>query len=148
MPPAKLGINLQTLVIFLINLRFPHLFLLTSLLMGVVWSLQAYTIVWALAVVEENEALNLLQSLLIRLKTSVLTIYALILDDAVHALCKGIVGRFVVLRHRDLYAVFLQFLHIQVAAVLDATVRVVDESREVTSASLFYGHAEGFESEY
>ena len=105
MPPAKLGINLQTLVIFLINLRFPHLFLLTSLLMGVVWSLQAYTIVWALAVVEENEALNLLQSLLIRLKTSVLTIYALILDDAVHALCKGIVGGLVVLRHRDLYLV-------------------------------------------
>ena len=49
--------------------------------------------------VEEDEALYLLQGLLIRLKTPVLTIYALTLDDAVHTLCKGIVGGFVVLRH-------------------------------------------------
>ena len=147
MPPAKLGINLQTLVIFLINLRFPHLFLLTGLLMSIVWSLQSDAVVRALAVVEEDEALYLLQSLLIRLKTPVLTIYALTLDDAVHTLCKGIVGGFVVLRHRDLYAVLLQFLHIEVAAVLDAAVRVVDESGEVTSTCLFYGHAEGSESE-
>ena len=34
MPSAKLGIILQTLFIFLINLRFPHPSLLTSLLMG------------------------------------------------------------------------------------------------------------------
>ena len=147
MPPAKLGINLQTLVIFLINLRFPHLFLFTCLLMGVVRSLQSDAVVRALAIVKEDEALNLLQGLLIRLKTSVLTIYTLTLDDAVHTLCKGIVGGFVVLRHRDLYAMFLQFLHIEVAAVLDAAVRVVDESGEVTSSGLFDGHAEGFESE-
>ena len=147
MPPAKLGINLQTLVIFLINLRFPHLFLFTCLLMGVVRSLQSDAVVRALAVVEEYEPLYLLQRLLVRVETPVLTICALTLDDAVHALCKGIVGGFVVLRHRDLYTMFLQFLHIEVAAVLDAAVRVVDESREVTFTSLFDGHAEGFECE-
>ena len=64
MPPAKLGINLQTLVIFLINLRFPHLFLFTCLLMGVVRSLQSDAVVRASAVVEENEAFYLLQGLL------------------------------------------------------------------------------------
>ena len=90
MPPAKLGINLQTLVIFLINLRFPHLFLLTGLLMSIVWSLQSDAVVRALAVVEEDEALYLLQGLLIRLKTPVLTIYALTLDDAVHTLCRAL----------------------------------------------------------
>ena len=122
MPPAKLGINLQTLVIFLINLRFPHLFLLTSLLMGVVWSLQADAVVRTLAVVEVDKPPNLLQGLLKRLKTPVLTVYALALDDAVHALSKGIVGRLIVLRHRDLYPVLLQLFHIEVAAVLDAAV--------------------------
>ena len=147
MPPAKLGINLQTLVIFLINLRFPHLFLFTCLLMDSVRCLQSDAVVRALAVVEEYEPLYLLQRLLVRVETPVLTICALTLDDAVHALCKGIVGGFVVLRHRDLYAMFLQFLHIEVAAVLDAAVRVVDESGEVTSSGLFDGHAEGFESE-
>ena len=34
MPLAKLRINLQTLAVFLIILRFPHLFLIASLLMG------------------------------------------------------------------------------------------------------------------
>ena len=147
MPPAKLGINLQTLVIFLINLRFPHLFLFTCLLMDSVRCLQSDAVVRALAVVEEYEPLYLLQRLLVRVETPVLTICALTLDDAVHALCKGIVGGFVVLRHRYLYAMFLQFLHIKVATVLDAAIRVVDESGEVTSSGLFDGHAEGFESE-
>jgi len=147
MQPAKLGINLQTLVIFPINLRFPHLFLFTGLLMDSVGCLQSDAVVKALAVVEVDKSSYLLQSLLKRLKTSVLTVYALILDNAVHTLCKGVVGGLVVLRHRDLYAVLLQFLHVEVAAVLDAAVRVVDESREITSASLFDGHAESFESE-
>ncbi len=107
MPPAKLGINLQTLVIFLINLRFPHLFLFTSLLMGIVWSLQSYTIVRAPAIVEEDEALYLFQSLLKRIKTPFLTVNALALDDAVHTLCKRIVRGFVVLCHGDLDAMLL-----------------------------------------
>ena len=148
MPPAKLGINLQTLVIFLINLRFPHLFLFTGLLMHGIGRLQSDTVVRALAVVELYEGLYLLLSLLKRLKTPVLTIYALTLDDAVHALCKGVVGGLVVLRHRDLYLVFLQFLHIEVTAVLYAPVRMVNKFWKFTSASLFYGHAEGFEGEY
>ena len=115
--------------------------------MGILRSLIPNTHMRALVVVEVDEALYLLQGLPIRFETPVLTIYALSLDRAVHTLCNAVVGRLVVLRHRDLYAVFLQFLHVEVAAVLDTAVRVVDESREVTSASLFYGHAEGFERE-
>ena len=115
--------------------------------MSVVWSLQSDAVVRPPAVIEDDEALYLFQSLLIRLKTPVLTVYALALDRAVHTLCYGIVSGFVVLRHRDLYAVFLQFLHIEVTTVLDAAIRVVDESGEATSTSLFYGHAEGFERE-
>ena len=112
-----------------------------------VWRLQPDAVVRASAVVEEDEAPYLLQGLLIRLKTPVLPVYALVLDDAVHTLCKGVVGRLVVLCHGYLYAVLLQLLHIEVAAVLDAPVRVMDEPREVTSSSLLYGHAEGFERE-
>jgi hypothetical protein len=115
--------------------------------MDSVWCLQSYAVVRTPAVVEENEALYLFQSLVIRLKTPVLTVNALVLDDAVNALCKGVVGRFVVLRHRYLYAVPLQFFHIEVAAVLDATVGVVDEARKVASTSLSYGHTESFERE-
>ena len=148
MPLAKLRINLQTLAVFLIILRFPHLFLIASLLMGSIGSLQSDAVVRALAVVEVDKSSYMLQSLLKRLETPVLTIFALTLDDAVHALCEGVVGGLVVLGHRDLYAMFLQFLHIEVAAIRDATVRVVDESREVASTGLSYGHAQGFESEY
>jgi len=115
--------------------------------MRIVWRLQSDAVMWALGIVEEDEAFYLLQSLLIRLKASVLTIYALTLDDAVHTLCKGIVSGFVVLCHRDLYTMLLQFVHVEVAAVLDAAVGVMDKSGEVTSSSLFYGHAEGFERE-
>ena len=60
MPPAKLGINLQTLVIFLINLRFPHPFLFTSLLMGSSGSLQSDAVVGTLTIVEGDEELHLL----------------------------------------------------------------------------------------
>ena len=65
MPPAKLGIILQTLFIFLINLRFPHPSLLTSLLMGYIRSLQSDTVVRALAVIEVDKSSYMLQSLLI-----------------------------------------------------------------------------------
>ena len=112
-----------------------------------IWSLQSDAVVGTSIVIEENEALNLFQSLLKRIKPSFLTIYAFTLDCAVHALCKGVVGGFIVLCHRYPYAMFLQFLHVEVAAVLDAAVRVMNESREVTSSGLFDGHAEGFESE-
>ena len=115
--------------------------------MSVIWSLQPDAVVRPSAIVEDNEALYLFQSLLIRLKTPFLTVYTLALDRAVHTLCNGIVGGFVVLCHRDLYVVLLQFLHIEVAAVLDAAIRVVDESGEVTSTGLSDGHAEGFERE-
>ena len=75
--------------------------------MRIVWRLQSDAVMWALGIVEEDEAFYLLQSLLIRLKA----------------------------------------FHVEVAAVLDAAVGVMDKSGEVTSSSLFYGHAEGFERE-
>ena len=145
MPPAKLEINLQTCLIPAIIFILPHFFLFTGLLMCVVWSLQSDTVVRPPTIVEYDEALNLFHCFLKRIKTPILTIYALVLDSAVHTLCKGVVSRFVVLGHRYLYTIFLQFLHIQVAAILDTTVRVVDEPREVASTCLFNGHAEGFE---
>ena len=116
--------------------------------MDSVGRLQSDAVVRTLTVVEVDKPPNLLQGLLKRLKTPVLTVYALALDNAVHALCKGIVGGLVVLRHRDLYLVLLQLFYIEVTAVLYASVRMVNKFGEFTSASLLYGHAEGFESEY
>ncbi len=54
MSPAKLGINLQTLFISVINFVLPHLFLHPSLLMGNVGSLIANAHVRALAIVEQD----------------------------------------------------------------------------------------------
>ena len=115
--------------------------------MDSVGRLQSDAVVRTLTVVEVDKPPNLLQGLLKRLKTPVLTVYALALDNAVHALCKGIVSGFIVLRHRDLYLVLLQLFYIEVTAVLYASVRMVNKFGEFTSASLFYGHAEGFERE-
>ncbi len=76
MPSAKLGIILQTLFIFLINLRSPHPSLLTGLLIGGIRSLQSDAVVRALAVVEVDKSSYMLQSLLVRFKTPVLAIHA------------------------------------------------------------------------
>ena len=113
--------------------------------MGIVWSLQSDTVVRPPAIVEDDESLYLFHCFLKRIKTPILAIYALVLDGAVHTLCKGVVGGLVVLGHRYLYTIFLQFFHIEIAAILDATVRVVNEPGKVTSTCLFNGHAEGFE---
>ena len=110
-------------------------------------SLQSDAVVGTLTIVEGNEATYLLQSLFICLETPFLAVYTLTLNNTIYALRKSIVGRLVVLCHRYPYAMFLQLLHVEVAAVLDAAVRVVDESGEVASTGLFYGHAEGFERE-
>ena len=147
-PPAKLGINMQTLLIAAVNSVLPHLFLLTGLPMGDVGGLIADTHVRAPAVVEQDEAPCLLQGLLIRCEAPFLAVDALIFDGLVHALCNAVVGGLVVLRHGDLYAVLLQFPDVEVTAVLHATVGVMDESREVAAASLVYGHAERLEREY
>ena len=87
-----------------------------------VGSLQSYAVMRTLVIVEVYEALYLLQSFLVCLETLVLAIWTFTLDNAVHTLCNGIVSGFVVLRHGYLYAVFLQFLHIEIAAVLYASV--------------------------
>ena len=90
--------------------------------------LQSDAVVRAPAVVEQDEALYLLQSLLIRCETPFLAVDALILDSLVHALCNTVVRGLVVLRHRYQDVVLLQFLDIEVAAVLHASIRVMDES--------------------
>ena len=144
---SKLRINLQTLMVFLINFRFPHLSLFSLLLMDAVRSLVPYAHVRASAVVESDEAADVFQSIFICRKTSFLAVYALALDDAVHTLGNAVVGGLVVLGHRYQDAVLLQLLHIQVAAVLHTAVGVVDESREVVPSGLFYCHAECLEGE-
>ena len=62
--------------------------------MGYIRSLQTNAIVKALAVIEKDKAANMLQSLLVRRETSFLTVYALALDDAVHAFGNAIIGGF------------------------------------------------------
>ena len=112
---------------FLINFCFPHLPLFSLLLVDAVRSLVPDAHVRASAVIESYEAADVLQGFPIRREAPFLTVDALAFDDAVHALRNAVVGGLVVLGHRYLYAVLLQLLHIQVAAVLHAAVGVVDE---------------------
>ena len=107
-----------------------------------IWSLQADAVVRTPTVVKLDEAPDLLQSLLVRLEAPLLTVHALMLDGAVHTLGDGVVRRLVVLRHRDQYAMPLQFLHIEIAAVLHAAVGVVDETGKVATTCLSYSHTE------
>jgi len=132
---------------FLINFRFPHLPLFSLLPVDAVGSLVPDAHVRASAVVEGDEAPYVFQSLPVRREAPFLSVYALALDDAVHALRDAVVGGLVVLGHRYQDAVPLQLLHVQVAAVLHASVGVVDEPREVAPSGLPYGHAERFEGE-
>ena len=99
-------------IFFLINLRFPHPPLFPRLPVGGVRSLHSYAVVGALTVIEMNEAFYLLQGFLIRRKATCMTVNALSFDDSVHALGDAIVCGLVILCHRYLYAVFLQFFHI------------------------------------
>ena len=59
-PPAKLWINLQTLLILAINFVFPHLFLFTGLFMGIFRNLISNAHVRTMVVVEVDKALYLL----------------------------------------------------------------------------------------
>ncbi len=96
--------------------------------MRVFWDLVADAHMRTMIVVEINEAVNLLLGILNVFKAMLLTIDMLSLDSAVYTLGNGIIGRLIVLRHANLDTIFLQFFNIQVAAVLYATVRVMDES--------------------
>ena len=93
-------------------------------------------------VVEADETGYALQCILIRLE-ALLTVDDLSLEYAVHTLSYGVVGRFVVLRHADFDAVFLQFVRIGVTAVLHASVRVMDKPPEFIGRSLRNGHPKG-----
>lgn len=63
-----------------------------------------------------------------------------LLYDAVHAFRYGVVGRLVVLCHRDGGTYRLQQLHIGVAAILRAAVRMVYQLTEISIGSIFYPH--------
>ena len=71
-----------------------------------------------------------------------LAIEFLRLDDAINTLCNTIIRRLVILRHTDGYVVVVQLIYIVVTAVLHASVRVVDQLREVIALSLLYGCAQ------
>ena len=143
---SKLWINPQSLSISDVVFLLPHLLLLSVLLMNSIGSLHSKTVMRTLAVVEIDESTYLIQSLPVRLETPFLAVYALALDRAVHALSYGVVSRFVVFGHGDSDIVLLQFIYVDVTAVLHATVGVMDESRQITASRLFYGHAESPES--
>ena len=96
---------------------------------------------WAGVVVEGDEARYTLQRVLIRFEAP-LAVDNLSLENTVHTLCDGVVRRLVVLRHAYSYAILLQFVRIGVAAVLYAPVRVMDETFQLVSRGLRYGHLE------
>lgn len=115
--------------------------------MGRVGSLHADAHMRPTVVVKVDKLRNLTFRVLPVLETLRLDIDPLCLDGSVHPLRHGVVGGPVVLRHADSDAVFLEFAHIQVAAVLYAPVRVVDQSFEIVPARLCDGHPEGFQRE-
>lgn len=98
-------------------------------------------------VVKVDKLRNLTFCVLPVLETLRLDIDPLGLDGSVHPLRHGVVGGPVVLRHADGDVVFLEFAHIQVAAVLYSPVRMVDQSFEIVPSRLCDGHPEGFQRE-
>ena len=99
---------------------------------------------WASVVVEGDETGYTLQRVLVRLEAP-LAVDDLGLQYAVHTLRYGVVRRLVVLRHAYPYTILFQFVRIGVAAVLYASVRVMDESFQLICRSLRDGHPEGLE---
>ena len=106
--------------------------------------LHSDTVVWTGVVVEEDKARDTLKCILVRLEAA-FTVDNLRLEYAVHALCYGVVRGFVVLRHADFDSVLLQFVRIVVAAVLYASVRMMDESIQFFCRSLANSHPEGLQ---
>ena len=106
--------------------------------------LHADTVVRTGVIIEEDEARDTLQRVLIRLEAA-FAVDDLRLEDAVHTLCNGVVSGLVVLCHADPYTIFLQFVCIGVTAVLYTSVRVVDESLQFIGRSLAYSHPKSLE---
>ena len=90
-------------------------------------------------VVEADEGGYALPCVLKALEAA-LAVYDLRLEDSVHTLGDGVVGGLVVFRHAYPYAVLPQFVCIGVAAVLNATVRVMGEPPQLIGRSLRDGH--------
>ena len=125
-------------------LLLPLVLLRSCLGMCFRWRLHSDAVVWTGVVVEEDEARDTLKCILIRLEAA-FTVDNLRFEYAVHTLCYGVVRGFVVLRHADPHMILLQFVRIVVAAVLHASVRVMDESFQFIGRSLRDGHPEGLQ---
>lgn len=67
------------------------------------------------------------------------------LDGSVHTFRNCIVSRLVVLCHADAYVVLLELVYVDVAAVLHASVRVMDEPAQIVPACLGNCHLKGIE---
>ena len=96
----------------------------------------------SVVVVEADESFNAYQCVLEALEAA-LAVDDLRLESAVHTFCDGVVRGLVVFRHGDAYSVLLQFVRIGVAAILHASVRVMDEPFQFVCRSLRDGHVEG-----
>ena len=97
---------------------------------------------WTLVIIEVYEQGYPFTGIINGLET-VLAIDNLRLEYTVYTLCNSVVGRLVILRHADHYTIFLQFLRVGVAAVLHASVGVVNEPRQFVGRCLADGHPEG-----
>ena len=98
-------------------------------------------------VVKVDKLRNLTFCVLPFLETLRPDIDPLCLDGSVHPFRHGIVGETVVLRHADGDVVCPELAHIQVAAVLYAPVRMVNQPFGIVPARLCNGHPEGFQRE-
>jgi hypothetical protein len=138
-PVAKLRIYLQSFLLLPVNFLFPSHLKLSLRLIGLARRKHAVAHMGPSLVVERDDAPQLFAGL-----TYVGELFPFPepfgLYDAVHALRHGVVRRLVVLRHADGYAVLIQALHIGVAAVLYASVGVVDKTVQITASRTRYRH--------
>ena len=98
--------------------------------------------VWPLGIVELNDVSHQSPRFFKVMGTFHL-IKPFLLDDAVHALCYGIVRRLIILRHADGGIDTLQMFYIQVTAILDTTVGMMNQSFEPQIGDLFDAHIQG-----
>lgn len=87
-------------------------------------------------VVIEVDELSNAESCLCNALETFLLVDNLRLDGAVHTFRNCVVRRFVVLCHADAYIMFLELVYVNVAAVLHASVRVMDKPTEIVLACL------------
>ena len=121
------------------ELSSPHPVLRPTLGMRHVWCLEAYAAVRTLFIVECDE-LTYTPPCIVKILITVFPVYDLGLDYAVQPFGYGIVCRAVIFRHAYPDVVHHQQFCVGIAAVLDATVRMVYETLQLLFCRLFHGH--------